>query len=30
MLKAGTLLNLTGGLLIWACLTVLLPLVGLG
>jgi len=29
MLRAGTLLNLTGGLLIWGCLRILLPLVGL-
>jgi sodium-dependent dicarboxylate transporter 2/3/5 len=29
MLRAGTLLNLTGGLVIWAGLRVLLPLVGL-
>ncbi len=29
MLRAGTLLNLTGGLVIWASLRVLLPLVGL-
>jgi sodium-dependent dicarboxylate transporter 2/3/5 len=29
MLRAGTLLNLTGGLLIWASLRILLPLVGL-
>jgi len=29
MLRAGTLLNLTGGMLIWGCLRVLLPLVGL-
>ncbi len=29
MLRAGSLLNLTGGMLIWGCLRVLLPLVGL-
>ena len=29
MLRAGTLLNLTGGLLIWVCLRILLPIVGL-
>ena len=29
MLRAGTLLNLMGGLLIWASLRILLPLVGL-
>jgi sodium-dependent dicarboxylate transporter 2/3/5 len=29
MLRAGTLLNLTGGLIIWASLRILLPLVGL-
>jgi sodium-dependent dicarboxylate transporter 2/3/5 len=29
MLRAGALLNLTGGLLIWASLRILLPLVGL-
>jgi sodium-dependent dicarboxylate transporter 2/3/5 len=29
MLRAGTILNLTGGLLIWASLRILLPLVGL-
>jgi len=30
MLRAGTLLNLVGGLIIWGSLRVLLPLVGLG
>jgi solute carrier family 13 (sodium-dependent dicarboxylate transporter), member 2/3/5 len=29
MLRAGTLLNLTGGVIIWVCLRILLPLVGL-
>jgi sodium-dependent dicarboxylate transporter 2/3/5 len=29
MLRAGTLLNLTGGVIIWVSLRILLPLVGL-
>jgi len=29
MIRAGALLNITGGLLIWACLRILLPLLGL-
>lgn len=29
MIRAGALLNITGGLLIWACLRILLPLLGM-